>query len=560
MLGIFLSIRGRGVISMVLPGNRFLFMRAAFILIFLLPAIALQAVTPELGKAKLRRLVKMPGISFSADWSFDPEKGFKLGSHDADTTAQIAALRKDLARDSSDADRYRRMGTLYAEINDLGNAQSASTRAIQYYRKRVDLQPDNALLLSDLGQTLQVNGRAEEAESLLRRAVQLEPKEWKCWLALGKFLDSEARRDISQRSKPAATGRGAKAASSSTELASDRVGLGRKRLEEAEVCYNAALTNAPSEAEIYLRRGLHRTLQSFLLNEIREASGERKPETEVLSDYFSTESLEDLRQASRLDPRDYRLLGNLALYEIYGLNARSGKIGLSQEFGWTALPDNSQDLLRVVIARLEDLSQDADPKMAAGALEVLGILQGSVLHERNRSLASLQRALALDSTREQAWELAAGTLARAGDFEQLLSLCEDRLKQKDSLRSHLLLAKAYEKLKRWEEAEEEVVAALKKAPNDLGANLSISALMLRRSSDPGALAEAGTWLQRCDKIFAGLTAQQKPRQTVIDFTLIRGIYLALADEVESARQWFNSVIEADQENELAREALATIAY
>jgi hypothetical protein len=47
---------------------------------------------------------------------------------------------------------------------------------------------------------------------------------------------------------------------------------------------------------------------------------------------------------------------------------------------------------------------------------------------------------------------------------------------------------------------------------------------------------------------------------VIDFTLTRSIYLALSNDVESARQWAQTVLESDNGNELAKEILAAMAY
>src|SRR4051812_41131185 len=128
-----------------------------FILVFygLLLAFCVQAATPEVGKFKLRRLVKLPAISFQAEWSFDPETGFILGSNGADKSAQIKALRQELQSDPTDADGYFRLGTLYAEINDRGNAAGARNKAVQLYRKRVDLQPEDALLLAKFGRALQ---------------------------------------------------------------------------------------------------------------------------------------------------------------------------------------------------------------------------------------------------------------------------------------------------------------------------------------------------------------------------------------------------------------------
>lgn len=536
-------------------------MRSIIIAVWFLLIISAPAATPELGKSKLRRLVKLPSMIFPSDWTFDPERGFRVGSHGGDIEAQIIQLRKELENDASDADRYRSLGALYGEINEPARAQSARWRAIQLLRKRSELQPDNAAVLADLGLTLEEAGKSEEAESILRRAVQVGPQEWKGWLALGRFLDQESRRDILERARvPVDVKSVSRQLPGATQLAPDRLALAQKRLEESVACYDSAATNAPNEPEIRVRRALHRTLQSFLMNEIREASGEHKTETEILSGYFSPETIEDLRVASDLRPKDYHLMANLALFEIYGINARSGKRGLGPDSSWTALPDNSQESLRTIITRLENLAQDPDTRVAAGALEILGILQGPVLHESNNALKSLQRSLALDPTREQAWELASGTLARSANYEGLLTLCEERIRTEDNPRAHLLLAKAYEKLKRWEDAEAEVLIVVQKGPNDFLGNLSLAALLLHRAQDPDTLAEAAGWLQRCDKIFNSLTAQQKSRQLVIDFTLIRAIFMALEDQVETARQWVTNVIENDKENELAKEILSAMAY
>ena len=538
-------------------------MRIAMLLILLLTAGAAPAVTPELGKSKLRRLVKLPTISFPPDWSFDAENGFRLGSQGGDMAARLEDLRRELTLDPGAADSYRQLGSLLAELNEPMRAQAARARAIQLYRRRVELQPDNAPVLREFGTALAEAGQSEEGESMLRRAVQLAPREWRGWLALGRLLDTESRRDIFERARvapDARTGGRGLATTTGTILAPDRVALARRRLEEAGICYEAALTNGMDQAEIHLRRGLHRTLQSFLLNEIKEAAGEHVPETEILSGYFSPETVADLRRASELNPRDYRLMGNLALYEIYGMNARSGRKGLGTDSTWQTLPEGTQRSLRRTMNRLEELAEDPNTKVAAGALEILGILQGPVLHEPNAAVNSLERSLALDPTRSQAWELAAGTLARTGNYEELLNLCEDRLRREDTVRSHMLLAKAYEKLKRWEEAEAEILAVLRKSPEDFTGTLSLAALLLRRSDNPETLAEAGGWLQRCDKVYSSLTSAQKNRQQVIDFTLTRAIYLALTDDLDNARQWVNSIIENDKGNELAREIQSAMAY
>jgi hypothetical protein len=74
-------------------------MRVKFVLLCLLAALAAHAATPELGKDKLRRLVKLPAISFPAEWSFDPESGFTLGSRDPAKAARIKSLHEELKDD-----------------------------------------------------------------------------------------------------------------------------------------------------------------------------------------------------------------------------------------------------------------------------------------------------------------------------------------------------------------------------------------------------------------------------------------------------------------------------
>jgi tetratricopeptide (TPR) repeat protein len=542
----------------MLPLEKAVCMRVTLVLFWLLLALDLQAATPEVGKEKLRRLVKLPSISFQPEWTFDPETGFKLGSKD--NSAQIKTLRRELRDDPNNADSWLRLGKLYVDAGDAGNAFSARSKAAQLYRERVEGRPEDALLLSSFGEALAAIGNRKEAESVLRRAARSGSNEWKCWIALGRFLDAESRRALSENAGTAAEVDTLNRDASAAGLAVEGVTLARRRLAEAGDCFERAVTNAPSEAEPYLRRGLHRTLRSYLLNNIREASGERQTETEILSDYFSPESLADLQQASRLSPKDYRLIGTVVLFEVYGVNARTGRKDGSQGFDWATLPDACQRSLRASITRLEDLTQDPDAKVAGGASEVLGILQGPLLHETNSRLDNLRRALALDPSREPVWEMMAGTLARAERYDDLLSLCEARLKQKDSARSHMLLAKAHERLHQWDDAEDQVAEAVKQAPNDLTANLALAALLLKRSQDPDVLGEANGWLARCEQLIAALPAQQKSRQLIIDFTLTRSIYLALTDDLESARRWARTVIDSDKENEMAREILAAMEY
>ena len=168
--------------------------RFSIILACLAAALAVRGVTPQVGKDRLRELVKLPSMAFQPDWKFDPEKGFALGSGVEDTQTQIERLRKQLKNDDTDAECQQQLAALYLAAEDVTNSRNAWQRSAEYYRKRVGLQPENGVLLAGFGTSLDGVGRVAEAESVLRRAVETAPGEWRCQLALGRFLDREARR------------------------------------------------------------------------------------------------------------------------------------------------------------------------------------------------------------------------------------------------------------------------------------------------------------------------------------------------------------------------------
>jgi tetratricopeptide (TPR) repeat protein len=167
---------------------------------------------------------------------------------------------------------------------------------------------------------------------------------------------------------------------------------------------------------------------------------------------------------------------------------------------------------------------------------------------------SLRRALTLDPSREQAWDMLTSLTAEAKRYEDLVSLCEERLKRKDIARTRLLLAYTYEKLNRLDQAEEQVQAALKLEPEDFTANLALAVLLLKRSDDVAVLSRAGELLNKAGEI---IRESPTPVQWM-DYSTTGGIYLALRGSLEEARQQLKRVLEYDLHNEAAREALEAL--
>jgi tetratricopeptide (TPR) repeat protein len=518
----------------------------AFAFVWLLAVVAAPGATPDVGKEELRKLIKLPTIVFQSDWTFDVERGFALGSQAQDERARIADLESGLKGDTGDAQAEAELGELYQATGDGESAQKAWTAAAEFYRKRVEAQSDDGALLAGFGLSLEGAGNTAEAESVLRRAVQVAPKEWQCRVALGKFLDREARRSMMEGAadKPAA----------------DDVSLAQSRMTEAGECFDRAVALAPKEPEVWFRRGMHRCAQRMVLNQIHVASGGPDAPSDIFENCFSPESLADLQEAGRLSPGDYELIATTALFEVYTIVDGKGQVGISA-LTWDVLPAKSQTSLHEALVRLENLGQAGDPRTAAPALEALGILQGPVLHQHDRCIATMRQALALAPSREHAWEVLMATLAQAGRYDELLTVCEEQVRMTNSARTHLLLAKAHEKLKQWNDAEQEARTAAMDNPGDFTADLSLAALLLKHSGDDATtLADADDWLRRAEIALSNVPPLQRSREEVIELTLTRGIYFALTDEMDTARKFVKTVIERDKDNHFAREILSAMDY
>ena len=339
-------------------------MRKLLIVCCLLLALSSPATTPELGKDKLRNLIKLPTIHFRSSWAFDAERGFILGSNEHEVSNRIAALRLELKHNDSDAEACLHIAELYSAINHSDNARSSFTQAATLYRRRVELQPDDPTLLAGFGRALQGAGKKSEAESVLRKAVRIAPKESKCWIALGRFLDA-GRANRPRPIHPRTTIRPHR---HRTKSLPPRLPRRKNGWRKPGIVSTRRSPLAPEETETYFRRAMHRSLHNMMLNEIRLASGEQKQDVDVLADYFSPEGLADLQHASRLDAKNYRLLGNTILYEIYTACARKGQVNW-REFSWNSLPDKSQRSIREELTRLENLAEIPTPKSPPARLK-----------------------------------------------------------------------------------------------------------------------------------------------------------------------------------------------
>jgi predicted Zn-dependent protease len=91
-------------------------------------------------------------------------------------------LREGITRIPAHAPFY----VLWAEIL---SEQGKRAQAIENYLKALHYQPDNALVLRDLGGLLAETGQLNESVQTLQKAIVLDDKLWDAWYLLGQIYE-----------------------------------------------------------------------------------------------------------------------------------------------------------------------------------------------------------------------------------------------------------------------------------------------------------------------------------------------------------------------------------
>lgn len=508
--------------------------------------------TPVGSKERLRRLARLPRLSFTVGMAFDPLRGFSMLSDRATALREIAELRKALQGNASDAPRYARMGRWYGDLGEEKQARTALTKAVDLYREQGADQSDDGVLLADFGTALSALGNAEEAERILRRAVRASPKEWKCAAALGRFLGQQALVALTAKDNP--PGESAAPNASPLKVAPAQAEKAQKLGQEALECYDRAVELGPKEPEPYAGRATARSLQRLLQAMLDGGSGSEPESLRLAKALYPKESLSDLRMAMSLSPKDPKAVGTAVMFELLLAAVDRGATHLeafAEGEGWDSLPDATRQSLRESMARLEEMSQTGEAGPAAAALEMLGTLQCFVVRDVRGAESSLRRAVDLDPKRNQAWESLVYLLASNKRSEDLLVVCEARLKTEESAHARLLLAKAYEQLERWDRLLDTAETLQRRYPEDFNANLALAAALLRRPPDDAALSRSAHAIAKAEKLLGtSPTADQ-----VVNLLVLRGVLLGLAGQTEAARSSFKQLLEIEKDNADAREAL-----
>ncbi len=95
--------------------------------------------------------------------------GVPAAASPQDLKTQLAALEKETAQNPADAATWIELGNAYFDADQ-------TKKSIDAYRKALELQPNNADVITDMGVMLRKDGRPQEAVQAFDRAIAVNPK------------------------------------------------------------------------------------------------------------------------------------------------------------------------------------------------------------------------------------------------------------------------------------------------------------------------------------------------------------------------------------------------
>ncbi|MDQ2733262.1 MAG: hypothetical protein M3Y56_16555 [Armatimonadota bacterium] len=508
------------------------------------------AIGQPLDAGKLRNAITLPKLdvtinfgvtpSISEWWVTPPASGSPTAQAPTDAARLLQLAEASTARKDDDG-----ASRLYGQAAALLVHQTAA-------------HPNDAESLLEYGTALHGLDRNAEAEPLLRRVVRLAPDNWHAWIALGKVLQANAFA-VAIHPPHQMSVEEFRAWSQTHPLTAAQNAQKQKLTVEAQAAFDRAVAIQPHEAEPYFERATFRigvlmaqVVHDFAANALNTTNGPGF----MVQLVQQPQVVADIRRAAQLSPNNPRVLSGAATFEIFGwMLQRAQEAGKIPEPGsaatWNDLPPTVRQTVQGYLDRLQKLVQisGSHSPTALDALARVQFLAGdSAASERN-----FRQVIAMDPKQEGAWQYLIALLAWGRRVNDLVPLLRQHLTTEDSVFTRLMLAKCLAQLSQ-PGAEEQVRAALKLAPHNLTADVTLAALLLKNTPTSAARTEAGALLDEVDRLYAN----SHPADEWVEYRTIWGIYLALSGKVAEGRQTLQEVSQSAPDNEDVRNALTAL--
>ncbi|MDE3068402.1 MAG: hypothetical protein KGJ60_12750 [Verrucomicrobiota bacterium] len=533
-------------------------MKKLLVAVTSIAALYLQAATPPSGSNRLRELVVFPELNLTFNFGMSFQGGEFVVNDGTTPGTEISRLRQALKRRPDNIGLLLRLGVLLGKNDETNASQICWRKAERLARNRIAAQPQDGLALTELGEALWQLDKDAEAEHDYRQAVLVSSNDWRCWVGLGSFLASEPFGLMFPKNLRDQVGASLQAPPPEVlDYRPPREAFQRAQtsLREASRYFDRAITLAPAEPEVSLHRAGYMSVSNWencFFQHFR--TGRNIDSTQLAAALLSPETIANLQKAADLNPKNYKFV-SLAAYFTY--------FGALLQAHWPAhatvqtLPDKARRSIRIAMTRLENLSHSPDKHTAAAALENLGFLQ-MAFHNLPAARSDFRRSVTLDPTRDTAWDLLLATMLRSASPEKLVSLCEARLKYKDSERNHLFLAKALVREEKWSKAAAQAEIAAKLETNNVVPPLLMAAIALKQSAQASYLTTAAVYMKQVYFMLQKMPAGKEKTDRVREFSLDCAIYNALSNHPDLTKDWANQVLKGFPNDETAKKILEAL--
>lgn len=521
-------------------------------------AVSVYGVARVSSVEELKRLARLPKLQLAPPLEFTRHAGFVIFPDATALQAQAAEIQKDLKTESS-PEQLLELGRIYDQLGNHGLALRFYTRAIDQFRHKTEIDPNNALLQSRLGLALAYVGKFSEALPHMQKGVMLQPEKAECWTAFGIYYRERAWRSLV--SDTAIYGN-----TSFLEALSEFLFMGAEpsELEEAgnfldsgRDAFEKAARFAPDSSVVFAECGLFRSFESALRAAMESVRNNTPLTRPLRTTLVIPEAVADFQRAAELDPENPAKLGVAAFLPLFSAIYQEH---LDENVLWAAqsprVPAQHAASVQWAVTRLESLSESENPEIAAAATEMLGCVKLLVFRDSAGGLKSFRAALAVDPERERAWDLLTLELNRRAEFDALLEHCSQRVLASPSVRNYIFLAKAYERTGDFTKAEWIVLSALAANPNDFHANLALANLLLKRPNHTGFLGRVSDCLTKAERHMG----PNPTSQNHLDLALTKGLYFALSDQPEKAREILKKAQRSSGNHPDLAAALTAIGY
>ena len=498
------------------------------------------AAATEGPPARIRKAVRLPTITVSFQFGFENSQDWLSEPEVADPAAEIVRLRSQLKGDLRDAVILAEIARATVQLGDGAARAAAGKESVAAWRKWAAAAPEDRTVGVGLAKALRLQLEYEEAETVLRKAIQGAEPSWELQYELATTLGELAFRQFYGKSSGDADSLSRGAAGK----ASDREKVARY-LKEALQLADALVTSDPGNPRGWSRRARLLSNQGMIriATQAEAASAGAEGMRRMYLAMLPEVAIKDLETAVSLRPNDPRLLMVLLMHRLAGdlPDLAAAAIGgtKGEGGGLAELSSAKQAAVGRTISALDRLGESADHLLAATALEHSAMLNLIVRGDRTRAVERARRAMRLGSPHQEAFSVAmlGTTRGENHDWNLAEEIVRERLRVKRDGSTWLFLVKILNEQGKPAPALEEAHAALKALPDDAGLAVAHMALHLRDGSFPGAGSESEIPnFAEIEKQISALPDGEFREALGINYLITSAVFVGLSGDSTTARK------------------------